>query len=492
MENTHLDPGRAPRSSDGPPDLRSLGDYRFLRRLGEGGMGAVYLGWKEGDETQVAVKVLNDQLAGSQSYIDRFYREAKSGKLLNHPNIVRTLHYGQDEKTHKHYLVMEYVDGPSAQALLNQFGRLSVGDAVHVVLDVARALEHAHSRNIIHRDIKPDNILITRSGVAKLADLGLAKRTDEASHLTSARQGFGTTHYMPYEQAVNARSADHRGDIYALGATLYHLCTGAVPFTGDNHLDVVEMKRLGEFPLASSLIKEAPNALDAILARMMARQPRDRYQTASELIVELERSRLATTPPSFADPDLASKDPWVQACLASSADPTRSTRTCRRKAGAAPGRGRRRSVVPALPQSGRPDVPDPRHHRADCRADARRSAAGAGRGAAAFAGAVPAAGLIPGVSGLWPRAAQDRPIGPVEKVGAAHLHHPSHFRGRLPASPAVRPGRGRRGRAGRGRGGGGDPVAVPVFPLRGRGPRPPFPVSSNRRVVFSRPNATAA
>ena len=257
-------------------------------------MGEVYLGWKEGDGTQVAVKVLNDQLAGSQGYIDRFYREAKSGKLLNHPNIVRTLDYGQDDKTHKHYLVLEYVDGPSAHALLDRFGRLSVGDAVHIALDVARALEHAHSRNIVHRDIKPDNILITRSGVAKLADLGLAKRTDEASHLTATRQGFGTTPYMPYEQAINARKADGRSDIYALGATLYHLCTGVVPFPGDNHLDVVEKKRLGDFPPASSLIADAPPALDALLARMMAREPRDRYQTASELIVDLERSRLAT------------------------------------------------------------------------------------------------------------------------------------------------------------------------------------------------------
>ena len=323
MENTHLDPSRVPRSSDGPHELRVLGEYRLLRRLGEGGMGEVYLGWKEGDDTQVAVKVLNDQLAGGQGYIDRFQREAKSGKLLNHPNIVRTLSYGQDEKTHKHYLVLEYVDGPSAHALLDRLGRLSVGDAVHIALDVARALEHAHARNIVHRDIKPDNILITRSGVAKLADLGLARRTDETSHLTSARQGFGTTPYMPYEQAVNARKTDHRGDIYALGATLYHLCTGAVPFPGDHHLDVVEKKRLGDFLPAGSLIADAPPALDALLARMMAREPRDRYQTASELIVDLERSRLATTPPSFADPELASKDPWVQACLASSADPTR-------------------------------------------------------------------------------------------------------------------------------------------------------------------------
>jgi len=326
MDNTHLDPSRpVPRVPIDPlSDLRNLGEYRLLRRLGEGGMGSVYLGYHEGQDVQVAIKVLGDQLASSQSYIDRFYREAKSGALLNHPNIVRTLSVGQDKATFKHYLILEFVDGPSAHALLDQLGKLLVGDAVHIALDIARALEHAHSRRIVHRDIKPDNILITRSGVCKLVDLGLAKRIDEASHLTAARQSFGTTHYMPYEQAIDAKRADERSDIYALGATLYHLVTGSVPFKGESHLDVIEKKNYGEFPPAASLNPEVTDDLDKILARMLARQPRDRYQTASELIVDLERSRLAAPVPSFADADLAKKDPWVQACIVSSAQPTRA------------------------------------------------------------------------------------------------------------------------------------------------------------------------
>ncbi len=325
MDNTHLDPaGPAPQAPADPlHDVRSLGEYRILRRLGEGGMGAVYLGYHEGQSQQVAIKVLNDQLASNQGYVDRFYREAKSGALLNHPNIVRTLNVGQDRATAKHYLVLEFVDGLSAHTLLERHGALPVGDVVHIGLDIARALEHAHSRNIVHRDIKPDNILITRSGVSKLVDLGLARRTDEASHLTAARQGFGTTHYMPYEQAINAKHADGRSDLYALGATLYHLVTGQVPFPGDNHLEVVEKKNLGEFLPASALNAAVPPALDHILARMLARLPRDRYQTASELIIDLERSKLAVPVPSFADPDKARQDPWVQACLESSAEPTR-------------------------------------------------------------------------------------------------------------------------------------------------------------------------
>jgi serine/threonine-protein kinase len=325
MDTTHLDPARpAPRSPSDPlHDPRSLGEFRILRRLGEGGMGSVYLGYHEEQGQQVAIKVLSDHLTGNQVLVDRFYREAKSGALLNHPNIVRTIIVGQDQATGKHYLVLEFIDGPSAHALLDQHGRLTIGDAVHVALDIARALEHAHSRNVIHRDIKPDNILTTRSGISKLADLGLAKRTDEASHLTVARQGFGTTYYMPYEQAINAKRADYRSDIYALGATLYHLLTGQVPFPGENHLDVVEKKEKGDFEPASHLCPDVPPELDAILAKMLARDPADRYQTASELLVDLDRSGLAALVPSFADPEMARQDPWVRACIASSAQPTR-------------------------------------------------------------------------------------------------------------------------------------------------------------------------
>ena len=325
MDPTHPDSGApAPRSTSDPlRDLRSLGEYRILRLLGEGGMGSVYLGYHAGLGRYIAIKVLADNMASNQAYIDRFYREARSGALLNHPNIVRGFAVGQDSATGKHYLVLEYVDGPSAQMLLERFGRLRVGDAVHIVRDIARALEHAHSRNIVHRDIKPDNILISGAGVAKLADLGLAKRIDEASHLTAHRQGFGTSYYMPYEQAMSAKSVDGRCDIYALGATLYHLLTGQVPFAGDNHLDVIEKKDRGEFTPARRLNPEVPRVLDRILAKMLARHPRDRYQTATDLLVDLDRSGLAARIPSFADPELARQDPWVQTCLNTNNQPTR-------------------------------------------------------------------------------------------------------------------------------------------------------------------------
>src|SRR6185437_10492879 len=148
--------------------LRTLGGYRLLRRLGEGGMGTVYLGYIESQDRQVAIKVLADRLASNRAYVDRFLREARNGSRLDHPNIVHTIEAGKDEASGKNYLVMEYVDGPSARTLLDRQGRLPVRQAVHIILDIARALDYVHAHDFVHRDIKPDNILINPAGVAKL------------------------------------------------------------------------------------------------------------------------------------------------------------------------------------------------------------------------------------------------------------------------------------------------------------------------------------
>jgi eukaryotic-like serine/threonine-protein kinase len=299
-----------------------IAGFRILRRLGEGGMGSVFLAYDARDNRQVALKVLAAEHATVQSSLDRFRREGTSGLSLDHPNVVRSFGAGQDEATGLNYLVLEYVDGPSGHDLVERFGRLKVGDAVHIVLDVARALAHAHSRAIIHRDIKPANILLTQAGRAKLSDLGLAKRTDEASHLTSARQGVGTPYYMPYEQALNAKAADTRSDLFALGATLYHLLTGDVPFPGAGPVEVMERKDAGIFLPARALNSDVPDSLERILARLLARKPEQRYASAAELIVDLERTQLAPAVPSFVDLDLALRDPVVRERLASTAQPT--------------------------------------------------------------------------------------------------------------------------------------------------------------------------
>lgn len=297
--------------ASGNGDPKQMGRYRILRRLGQGGMGAVYLAFDSSENRQVAVKVLSADQAPNQRILKRFLLEGQHGAMLVHPNIVRSYDTGKDGDSGLHFIVLEFVDGPSAHELLDRVGKFQVGDAIHVILDIARALEHAHKNRIIHRDIKPGNILLTSSGLAKLSDLGLAKRHGDANNLTHASQGIGTPYYMPYEQAMNAKMADERSDIYALGATLYHLLTGEVPFTGESSLEVVEKKGLGIYAPARSINPDVPASLDEVLATMMARDPADRYQTISEIIVDLERSQLSAAIPSFTNLNIALEDPVV-------------------------------------------------------------------------------------------------------------------------------------------------------------------------------------
>jgi serine/threonine protein kinase len=299
-----------------------MGPYRILRLLGIGGMGAVYLAFDKTGNRQVAVKVLSAENAPRQGILRRFQLEGQHGAMLQHPNIVRSYDSGQDTASGLHYIVLEYVEGPTAHELLDQKGKLEVGDAVHIVLDIARALEHAHKSRIIHRDIKPGNILLAPSGLAKLTDLGLAKRHGDTHKLTHHSQGIGTPYYMPYEQAMNARMADERSDIYALGATLFHLLTGEVPFPGETSLEVVEKKAQGTYPPAQSFNPLVPDNLEAILAQMLGRNPEDRYQTVSEVIVDLERANLAAAVPSYATLDSALRDPVMRKRLTAPVETT--------------------------------------------------------------------------------------------------------------------------------------------------------------------------
>jgi serine/threonine-protein kinase len=270
-----------------------VGDFLLTKKLGEGGMGAVYRARQLSVERDVALKVLPKYLAKDPSYVERFYREARASARLDHPNIVRGIAVGEDKGYH--YFAMEFVDGESCDKVLRARGRLSVGDAVRIALDVARALDHAHAKGLVHRDIKPENIMITQAGVVKLADLGLAKATDEISSLTKTGSGFGTPYYMPPEQARNAKFVDNRSDIYALGATLYHLVTGQVPFNGDTAIEVLTAKEEGRHTPARRLASDVPEILDLVIDKMMARDPKARYQTAAEVIDALEKTTRASS-----------------------------------------------------------------------------------------------------------------------------------------------------------------------------------------------------
>jgi len=277
-----------------------LGDFRLLTKLGEGAMGAVYRAYQISFQREVALKVLFKHVANNAKLVERLYREGLAMGQLDHPNIVAG--YGVGEVQGWHYIAMEFVDGKSLQRWLNRLQRLSVGDALHITLTCARALQYAHDNSLIHRDIKPDNILITRHGRIKIADLGMVKRADEDMSLTQTGHAVGTPWYMPLEQAKNAKEVDARSDIYALGCMLYCQLTGSPPFAGPTLLDVIQAKEQGTFPPARSLNREVPERLDLIIAKMTSKLPRYRYQSCAELIPDLQGLGLANASLSFVAP----------------------------------------------------------------------------------------------------------------------------------------------------------------------------------------------
>jgi serine/threonine-protein kinase len=281
-------------------ELRQVAGYRLLRRVGEGGMSSVYLSYDVAAGKSVAVKLLADHLSHSREFVERFYREARLSRLLIHRNLVRGVGAGFDPVAGKHYLILEFIDGPTAQAVLARESKFPIGVAVRVGIDISHALAFLHSRQYVHRDVKPDNILLHPEGIAKLADLGLAKRLNDDPNITSTQLGVGTSYYMAYEQALNADLVDGRSDIFALGASLYHLLTGQVPFAGPTHEDVMQGKERNASRPIRELNPEVPPSLAEIITRTLARDPRERIQTAAELAAALESTGLARSIPSFA------------------------------------------------------------------------------------------------------------------------------------------------------------------------------------------------
>jgi serine/threonine-protein kinase len=279
--------------------LDRLGEYKLIKKLGAGGMGEVFKGRQESLERDVAIKVLFKHLATDKQFVERFQREARIMAKLDHPNILRC--YGVGEQGGFHYFAMEFVDGGSMQDALDKQGKLSVGDALHVILACARALEHAHELNMIHRDIKPDNVLLTRKGVVKLADLGLAKAHGENVNLTRTGTGAGTPIYMSPEQARDAKHVDLRTDIYSLGCMLYAFLTGKPPFAGETYVELFEAKEKGRFEPVRKSNTEVPERLDLMIDKMVAKKPEHRYQTCTEMIKDLEGLGLANATLSFAE-----------------------------------------------------------------------------------------------------------------------------------------------------------------------------------------------
>ncbi|TWT51600.1 Serine/threonine-protein kinase PrkC [Thalassoglobus neptunius] len=276
-----------------------LGDFLLKRKLGKGGMGTVYLGHQISLDRDCAVKVLSKEFAQKPGFVERFIREARAMARIDHPNVVTC--YAVGEEKGYNYVAMELMDGQSMQDWVDQLGRLSVPDAILTALICADALEHAHEMGMIHRDVKPDNILVTKKGVIKVSDLGLAKAVDDDEELglTQSGTGLGTPHYMAPEQARNAKYVDRRVDVYALGGTLYFLLTGENPFTGESVLELIMNKEKGQFISARRHNPEIPERLDLIIDKALAAKREHRYQTCAHMISDLESLGLAGESLSF-------------------------------------------------------------------------------------------------------------------------------------------------------------------------------------------------
>jgi len=274
-----------------PP--RQIAGYHVLRQLGQGGMSRVFLGYDVTTYTPVAIKILAEHLADSGTCLQRFHRESRLCRILNHPNLIRGFESGYDREARRHYLVLEYIDGTPVHTLLRTQGRFPVGFAVHLAIQLTDALHYLHEHNYVHRDIKPENIMITLNGQAKLGDFGLAKRISETSDLTMPHQGVGTPQYMPYEQWQNSALVDGRSDLFALGATLFHLLTGEVPFSGTTPSEILREKTCSLPPRIRDRDRNLPAEVDVIVARAISPCIRQRYQSAREFRDDLVKTGLA-------------------------------------------------------------------------------------------------------------------------------------------------------------------------------------------------------
>ena len=282
-----------PAAATGEPDLtgQTLGDYRVLRRLGQGGMGQVYLAEQISLKRKVALKLLRSDLAANAVSLARFKREAEAVAKATHANIVQV--YAIGEANGLHFMALEYVEGRNLREYLEKKGPPEILRALSIMRQVASALQRASELGIVHRDIKPENILLTRKGEAKVADFGLSRCfSDDAQplNLTQAGVSMGTPLYMSPEQ-VECKPLDSRTDIYSFGVTCYHMLSGQPPFQGDNPFEVA-VKHVQEMPIPLNQIRpDLPAELCALVHKMMAKKPAERIQTGGEIVHELVRLR---------------------------------------------------------------------------------------------------------------------------------------------------------------------------------------------------------
>ncbi len=261
--------------------------FQIQSKLGQGAMAVVFKAKQLSLDRTVAIKVLPRRLSENQEFVDRFYREGRAAARLNHPNIVQAFDVG--ESSGYHYFVMEYIDGKTVYDLLTETSPTDEAEAIRIVIQTAEALGHAHELGLIHRDVKPKNIMITNAGDVKLADMGLAREVDDyATAKDEAGRAYGTPYYISPEQVRGEIHIDGRADIYALGATFYHMVTGKVPFDEATPSAVMH-KHLKEPLVPPDHINQAlTSGVGEIIEVMMAKKSEDRYPTTTEVIEDLK------------------------------------------------------------------------------------------------------------------------------------------------------------------------------------------------------------
>jgi len=270
--------------------------YRLERRLGVGGMATVQLALDTRLERYVAVKLLADHLAQDSSFVSRFRREALAAARLVHPNIVQVFDFGADQESGQPYIVMEWVDGPSCAEILRELGRLEPADAVSILTQSCRGLDYAHRNGVVHRDVKPGNLLRGRDGgQVKLADFGIAKAT-EHSDMTKVGSVLGTAAYLSPEQA-RGESAGPASDLYALGVVSYQLLAGRLPYEAASLTDLARQQDTVAPPPLHEVDRAIPRPLSLVVARALEREPADRFPDAASMEQALSRAMRGIAPP---------------------------------------------------------------------------------------------------------------------------------------------------------------------------------------------------
>jgi serine/threonine-protein kinase len=280
---------RVQRELESSRPQQAIPGYQMMKKLGAGAMAEVFLAKQLSLDRLVAIKILPQKFSSDPGFISRFYKEGRAAAKLNDQNIVGALDVGQSGE--RHYFVMEYVDGETVHDRILRKRRIGEKEAVEIVIQVAKALKHAHQMGFIHRDIKPKNIMINKAEVVKLADLGLARALSDLEAVEAeSGKAFGTPYYISPEQAKGLNNIGPAADIYGLGATFYHMVTGKVPFEGKSASEVMQKQIRDPLVAPDHVVAELSAGIALIIEMMMAKDPRDRYQSASQLLEDLESS----------------------------------------------------------------------------------------------------------------------------------------------------------------------------------------------------------